>query len=115
MTRNSCKACAGSPPPIARVKNRKTRSKRRCAGANCGACGYAGCDGYAEALLTGEVKTNLCTPGGDPVARLVSEKLGLAYADVVEKIAVVRCVGDRDAATDLLVGITWRGLKGVGT
>ena len=30
-------------------------------GANCGACGYAGCDGYAKALAEGEeTKTNLC-------------------------------------------------------
>ena len=37
-------------------------------GANCGACGYAGCDGYAHALQEGGVKTNLCVPGGDKTA-----------------------------------------------
>jgi hypothetical protein len=38
-------------------------------GANCGACGYSGCDGYAKALAEGETeRTNLCTPGGDPTA-----------------------------------------------
>ena len=33
-------------------------------GANCGACGFTGCDGYAKALLTPGTKTNLCVPGG---------------------------------------------------
>ena len=28
-------------------------------GANCGACGYAGCDGYAQALSQGGVAPNL--------------------------------------------------------
>ena len=38
-------------------------------GANCGACGYAGCDGYAKALAEGqETKTNLCVPGADGAA-----------------------------------------------
>ena len=33
-------------------------------GANCGACGYAGCDGYAAALAAGEeTKTNLFSKG----------------------------------------------------
>ena len=46
-------------------------------GANCGACGYAGCDGYAAALVSGlGVKTNLCTPGGDDVSRAISDVLG---------------------------------------
>ena len=39
-------------------------------GANCGACGYAGCDGYAKALCeNGDVKTNLCVPGGESVSK----------------------------------------------
>ena len=29
-------------------------------GANCGACGFTGCDGYAKALLQPGTKTNLC-------------------------------------------------------
>ena len=37
-------------------------------GANCGACGFAGCDDYAAKLARGEAPTNLCTPGGAAVA-----------------------------------------------
>lgn len=32
-------------------------------GANCGACGFAGCSAYAEALLSGHVDFNLCPLG----------------------------------------------------
>jgi len=37
-------------------------------GANCGACGYAGCDDYAAALAEGrETKINLCIPGANGI------------------------------------------------
>lgn len=70
-------------------------------GANCGACGYAGCDGYAKALADGsETKTNLCIPGADACAHAVSDILGVAAEDVVEMVAVVRCSGDCDKTKD---------------
>ena len=63
-------------------------------GANCGACGYSGCDGYAAALASGEeVRANLCIPGGDHTAADVAGLLGLAVEDVVERVAYVACNG----------------------
>lgn len=41
-------------------------------GANCGSCGYTGCDGYAQAVVNG-AKTNLCIPGADATAKAVAE------------------------------------------
>ena len=68
-------------------------------GANCGACGYNGCDGYAKALAEKSTEaTNLCAPGGDAAAKAISEILGGAPADVVEKVAYVACNGTCDAA-----------------
>jgi Na+-translocating ferredoxin:NAD+ oxidoreductase RNF subunit RnfB len=69
-------------------------------GANCGACGYPGCDGYAAALVGGDVKTNLCVPGGDDVSRGISSVLGVAFEDVVERVAVVNCAGARGVAKE---------------
>ena len=70
-------------------------------GANCGACGYPGCDGYAKALLSDEnVKTNLCIPGADAVSRQLSEILGVEFEDVVEQVAVIKCRGDCDMTGD---------------
>ena len=67
-------------------------------GANCGACGYPGCSGYAVALLSGGgVKTNLCTPGGPDVLAKISAILGVEAASVERKAAVVHCRGDCNA------------------
>ena len=67
-------------------------------GANCGACGYTGCDGYAKALSNGSSEaTNLCIPGGDKVARDIAAILGVEAGEVVEKVAFVACNGVCDA------------------
>ena len=65
-------------------------------GANCGACGYPGCDGYAQALASGEEKrTNLCVPGAGGCAAALAAVLGVEAAAPVEaKVAVVFCGGD---------------------
>lgn len=66
-------------------------------GANCGACGYSGCDGYAAALAEGKTdKPNLCTPGGDSTAKAIGEILGVDAGDVVELVAFVGCNGKCD-------------------
>ena len=70
-------------------------------GANCGACGYAGCDGYAAALAdSSDERTNLCIPGGDAVSRDLSDILGVDFSDVVEKVAVVHCCGDNASTSE---------------
>ncbi len=75
-----------------KVDERAQKARACLPGANCGACGYTGCDGYAKALADGETdKTNLCVPGGDVTAKQLSETLGLAFADVEEKVAIVHC------------------------
>lgn len=67
-------------------------------GANCGACGYSGCDGYAKALADKTTDaTNLCIPGGDRAAAEIAQILGVEAADVVEKVAYVACNGNCDA------------------
>ena len=69
-------------------------------GANCGACGYAGCDGYAHALSDGEIKeTNLCVPGGADAAVHVAAAMGMEAQEVVPKVAYVACCGDRNCTT----------------
>ena len=68
-------------------------------GANCGACGYNGCDAYAKALADKkETATNLCIPGGDKTAKEVSAVLGVEAGDVIERVAYVACNGTCDAA-----------------
>ncbi len=62
-------------------------------GANCGACGYSGCDGYAEAVAKGEAEPNKCAPGGSSVATQLAEVLGVEV-DTNPKIAFVACNGN---------------------
>ncbi len=61
-------------------------------GANCGACGYAGCDSYAEAVENGSAEPNLCAPGGADAAAKISEILGVEI-ELTPKVARVNCNG----------------------
>jgi len=65
----------------------------------CGACGFAGCMGYAEAVVTNpDVPPNLCAPGKAAVAKLVAELTGKAAEEVEPKVAFVHCAGSTDKA-----------------
>ena len=58
----------------------------------CGACGYPGCQAYAEAVVTKpEVAPNLCTPGKEAVAKKVSEITGKRADQVEERVAFLKC------------------------
>ena len=72
-------------------------------GANCGACGAPGCAGFAEGVVEGKYDLNGCTVGGCDVARLIAEIMGTEAGEVVQKIAVVQCRGDRNNSTDRAV------------
>jgi electron transport complex protein RnfB len=66
-------------------------------GANCGACGFAGCDAYADALAEDNtIKGNLCTPGGSAVAKAIGEILGIDVEELESRYAIVRCSGTYD-------------------
>ena len=66
-------------------------------GANCGACGYPGCDGCADAIACGKAPVNACPVGGKPVADKISAIMGNAEAaDAVRKVASVICQGDSE-------------------
>lgn len=65
--------------------------------ANCGACGYAGCSDYADAIVNNGAPTNLCRPGGAEAASAIAEILGTAAADVIPMTAIVHCNGDCNA------------------
>ena len=67
-------------------------------GANCGACGYSGCDAYAAALADGAKVLTLCAPGGADVAKEIGAVLGADVGSIKAKSAVVRCRGNCDNA-----------------
>ncbi len=75
----------------------KQEAVRACLpGANCGACGFSGCDGYAKALAEGSAEVGLCSPGGPDVAEECAAALGVAAGTMEKKVAVIKCNGHRD-------------------
>ena len=72
----------------------KQAAVREClAGANCGGCGYPGCDGYAAAVAKGEAPTNRCVAGGAETAAKIAEVMGVSASDVEKMVAFVPCSG----------------------
>lgn len=78
-------------------------------GANCGACGFSGCDGYAAALSKGETQsTVLCAPGGADVVDDISAILGVESGKVAPMSAFVHCNGSTDNAK---IKLHYKGVK----
>ncbi len=70
-------------------------------GANCGGCGFAGCDGYAAALVEDpDMPLTLCAPGGAAAAQAMAAVLGKDAGEMVAKVAVVHCSGDCNATAN---------------
>lgn len=66
--------------------------------ANCGACGYAGCRAFAEAVVKGEAATSGCPVGGEEVTQYIADALGVTAEKVIKKIARLHCRGTHEAA-----------------
>jgi len=69
-------------------------------GANCGGCGYAGCGGYAEAVLNGEAEIGKCASGGNECAQAMAAIMGIKAEAVTRKVALVRCSGEKSYDKD---------------
>jgi len=68
--------------------------KEELAGAHCGACGYAGCQQYAEAVVQNpDVPPTLCTPGGERVAMLVAQITGKVAEKMEPIFSRIMCQG----------------------
>ena len=76
----------------------------------CGACGYAGCIGYAEAVVKNpDVPTNLCAPGKDEVARRIAEITGKDPMPTERRIASIKCAGTYEKSIRIF---EYKGIKG---
>ncbi|MFC1540227.1 RnfABCDGE type electron transport complex subunit B [Gemmatimonadota bacterium] len=66
-------------------------------GANCGGCGYVGCNSYADAIGVGEEEDlTLCGPGGTGCVSAMADILGIEVTDVWPYKAVVHCAAKED-------------------
>ena len=78
------------------VDERESAVREVLPGNNCGACGFAGCDAMAAAIVKGEASVNGCPVGGDPVAQKVGEIMGQSAGATERKVAFVHCKGSCD-------------------
>ncbi|MDR2527839.1 MAG: RnfABCDGE type electron transport complex subunit B [Synergistaceae bacterium] len=62
-------------------------------GANCGGCGYPGCDGYADAVVSEGANTGRCAAGGPNLAEKIAAIMGVASEAFVPMRAFLRCQG----------------------
>lgn len=69
-------------------------------GANCGACGYPGCAGFAKAVVEGEAPITGCIPGGESVTSAIAGILGVEAGASTPMIAVLKCRGGSERAFD---------------
>lgn len=70
-------------------------------GSNCGACGFAGCRGLAEAFAKDPNLAAVCPVGGDEVAAKVAALLGVERILSEKKVARLLCGGTIDCASRL--------------
>ena len=62
-------------------------------GANCGGCGYAGCSGFAEAVIGEGVAVTKCPVCDVSTIEGICSELGLSAGAVVKKVARILCAG----------------------
>jgi Na+-translocating ferredoxin:NAD+ oxidoreductase RNF subunit RnfB len=76
-----------------KADERVEKIKELLPGANCGACGYSGCDGFAEAIVNEGVPSNKCPVSSKEILSAISDVMGLEEGDVSQMVARVICQG----------------------
>ena len=91
------------------VDERVTQVRECLPGANCGGCGFAGCDDYAASLVEDEtLPCTKCAPGGEAAATAIAEILGRGAGAMEKEVAQVMCNGTCGASKTIL---EWQGLQ----
>ncbi len=66
--------------------------------ANCGACGYAGCRAFAEAVVAGTASPGQCSVSTPEAIESIAAYLGVEAGHGEKKVARLACAGGDDAA-----------------
>ncbi|MDF2820074.1 MAG: electron transport complex, RnfABCDGE type, subunit [Clostridiales bacterium] len=69
-------------------------------GANCGACGYAGCDQLAKAIAEGKAPANACPVSSAASKEQIAQVMGVVADKTEKQVAFVKCNGTCEAAKD---------------
>ena len=82
------------------VDERETAVRECLPGNNCGACGYAGCDAVAAAIVKGEAPVNACPAESAEMVEKIGQIMGVQAEESVKKVAFVRCAGTCGATAE---------------
>ena len=82
------------------VDERITKIREALPGANCGACGFAGCDDYAKAVCESGAPTGACIPGGGKTAKAGPAVMGVEASSSVAVAAFLGCQGTHAVTQD---------------
>lgn len=75
------------------VDEKVSQVRAQLPGANCGACGFPGCDGLATAIALNDGPVNGCPVGGAPVAERIATIMGKSAGATEKQVACVMCNG----------------------
>ncbi|MDF2843150.1 MAG: electron transport complex, RnfABCDGE type, subunit [Herbinix sp.] len=78
------------------VDERELQVRELLPGANCGGCGFPGCDGLASAIAKGEAAANACPVASKAAHKSISEVMGSVIEETERKVAYVKCAGTCD-------------------
>lgn len=79
-----------------KVDEREIKVREFLPGANCGGCGYPGCDGMAAAIAKGAAPVNGCPVANSEAHKMIAEIMGTAAVEEEKKVAFVKCSGTCD-------------------
>lgn len=65
-------------------------------GANCGGCGFAGCDAFAKAIVEGKADINACSATSAENKKIIGDIMGKSI-DAEDTMIVVACRGGNNA------------------
>lgn len=75
---------------------------------NCGACGFAGCRQFAEAMVQGKAQPGQCTVGSEQEKLAIADFLGVSITNVEKLVARVACGGGSNVAR---IKANYQGIK----
>lgn len=78
------------------VDPRETEVREALPGNNCGACGYAGCDAVAAAIVEGTAPVNACPICSQANRDKIGEIMGVSAGEAVPMEAYIHCAGSCD-------------------
>lgn len=82
------------------VDERVNSIKDNLPGANCGGCGFAGCEAFAKAVVSGTSKPDGCPVCNEIQVEAIAKVMGVTAQKEQKKIAIVRCKGNKSDAVN---------------